>query len=111
MPADHASLSATRCSYSNFLRRPVQSATTAADSVQGIGGRWTGSWQNTNNTHGGALRALVEPDGGDGTRYTARFQKIAGIHVYAAFVLQDGQCRTQHKRAESKAQARSFLTN
>ena len=55
-----------------------QSATTAADSVQGIGGRWTGSWQNTNNTNGGAMRALVEPDGGDGTRYTARFHATWG---------------------------------
>ncbi|HTH48505.1 MAG TPA: hypothetical protein VMB21_13415 [Candidatus Limnocylindria bacterium] len=41
-------------------------------------GAWTGSWQNTNNSHGGALRALITRV--DGTDYTARFHAVWGSH-------------------------------
>lgn len=54
------------------------SAAPAPDGVRSIGGRWSGSWQNTNNTHGGALRALIEPSGRDDTSYTARFHATWG---------------------------------
>lgn len=40
-------------------------------SADPLGGRWTGTWQNTNNAHGGDLRAIVPPS--DSTRRTVRF--------------------------------------
>jgi len=40
-------------------------------SLTGIAGPWTGTWQNTNNDHGGRLRALVTPV--DAGTYEARF--------------------------------------
>ena len=42
-------------------------------------GRWVGTWQNTNNTHSGALRAVVTAL--DGTNHTARFQAQWGKHT------------------------------
>ena len=51
----------------------------ASDGTPGsITGRWTGSWQNTNNTHGGPLKAVLKPDGPDG--YTARVHAEWGSH-------------------------------
>ncbi|KAB2664907.1 MAG: hypothetical protein DVB31_09620 [Verrucomicrobia bacterium] len=41
-------------------------------------GRWIGTWGNTNNTHGGPLRAVVKSP--DGTNYTARFHAVWGNH-------------------------------
>ncbi len=41
-------------------------------------GRWTGTWQNTNNTHSGVLRAVVQAP--DGTNYTARYYAEWGTH-------------------------------
>jgi hypothetical protein len=43
-----------------------------------IAGRWTGTWQNTNNTHSGALRALVRPAGPN--TFKARFHATWGKH-------------------------------
>lgn len=43
-----------------------------------LGGLWTGTWQNTNNAHGGELRAIVPPS--DSTRRTARFFATWGGH-------------------------------
>ncbi len=39
-------------------------------------GAWTGTWQNTNNTHGGALRALLVRT--SPTNYTATFHATWG---------------------------------
>jgi hypothetical protein len=39
-------------------------------------GAWIGSWQNTNNSHGGALRAILEPR--SATRYVATFHATWG---------------------------------
>ncbi len=44
-----------------------------------VTGRWTGSWQNTNNTHNGALRAVIIPKGS--SDYTARFEAQWGSHT------------------------------
>ena len=46
--------------------------------ASGMAGTWTGTWQNTNNTHGGALRAIITPAGTDG--YQARFHATWGNH-------------------------------
>ncbi len=43
-----------------------------------LGGRWTGAWQNTNNAHGGDLRAIVPPS--ESTRRTVRFFATWGGH-------------------------------
>lgn len=43
-----------------------------------ITGAWTGTWQNTNNAHGGALRALVTQM--NATNYTVRFHAVWGSH-------------------------------
>ena len=40
-------------------------------------GRWVGTWQNTNNTHSGPLRAVVVPAPGG---YRARFEAGWGRH-------------------------------
>lgn len=39
-------------------------------------GAWVGTWQNTNNTHGGALRAILERQ--SATDYTAVFHATWG---------------------------------
>lgn len=44
----------------------------------GISGRWVGTWQNTNNTHGGVLKALITPDGTN--EFAARFYAEWGSH-------------------------------
>ena len=59
----------------SFEKEWAAAPATAAD---GVAGRWTGRWQNTNNTHGGALRAVVKPDGKEA--YTARFHAEWGNH-------------------------------
>lgn len=41
-------------------------------------GAWTGTWQNTNNTHGGALRAVLVRT--SATNYTATFHATWGKH-------------------------------
>ncbi len=43
-------------------------------------GRWTGTWQNTNNDHGGNLRAVLVPitSVSDEVRYEARFHATWG---------------------------------
>ena len=43
-----------------------------------ITGTWTGTWQNTNNAHGGALRALVTQV--NPTNYAVRFHAVWGTH-------------------------------
>jgi hypothetical protein len=53
-------------------------AAAPASAPDGVSGRWIGNWQNTNNTHGGALRAVVKPDGKEA--YTARFHAEWGSH-------------------------------
>ncbi len=53
-------------------------AAAPASAPDGVSGRWIGRWQNTNNTHGGALRAVVKPDGKEG--YDARFHAEWGSH-------------------------------
>lgn len=47
----------------------------AAPSGPGIEGRWVGTWQNTNNSHAGPLRAILvrKGDGKEGDVYAARF--------------------------------------
>lgn len=57
----------------SFEKRWQAAATGPAD---GITGRWTGTWQNTNNDHGGALRALVTRL--SETNYAARFHATWG---------------------------------
>lgn len=59
-------------------------------------GRWTGTWGNTNNGHGGPLRAVLRTD--DGTHYTARFHAGWGSHsgsfttpLHGSWA--DGRCR------------------
>ena len=41
-------------------------------------GAWTGTWQNTNNAHSGALRAVVTQV--DATTYAARFHAVWASH-------------------------------
>lgn len=41
-------------------------------------GAWVGTWQNTNNTHGGELRALLVRN--SATNYTATFHATWGQH-------------------------------
>ncbi len=41
-------------------------------------GAWAGTWQNTNNTHGGELRALLVRN--SATNYTATFHATWGRH-------------------------------
>ena len=43
-----------------------------------LGGRWAGTWQNTNNAHGGDLRAIVPP--GDSSSRRVRFFATWGGH-------------------------------
>lgn len=43
---------------------------------QDLSGPWEGRWQNTNNDHGGALRALIEPESEN--RYRAQFHATWG---------------------------------
>jgi hypothetical protein len=52
------------------------SASTAT--TGGIAGRWVGTWQNTNNTHGGVLKAVLKPDGTN--EFAARFYAEWGSH-------------------------------
>lgn len=48
----------------------------AAVDPRGLAGAWSGAWQNTNNTHGGPLRAVLwRVDDGD---YRARFHASWG---------------------------------
>ena len=54
-------------------------ARTQPPAASGMAGTWVGSWQNTNNTHGGALRAIVIPSGADS--YRARFNATWGNHT------------------------------
>ena len=61
-------------SFEKDWRQARQQPTPDAD----IGGAWTGTWQNTNNAHGGALRAVVTPSGADS--YAARFHATWGSH-------------------------------
>jgi hypothetical protein len=42
----------------------------------GITGCWAGSWQNTNNSHGGKLWAVIIQN--SGTEYAARFEATWG---------------------------------
>lgn len=46
--------------------------------TDGLTGAWSGTWQNTNNSHGGALRAVVTQV--NATSYTARFHALWGSH-------------------------------
>ena len=68
-----ATLLATGCT---SFESDWKNAPTAVE--DGVSGRWIGSWQNTNNTHGGALRAVVKPKGKD--TYSARFHAEWGSH-------------------------------
>lgn len=44
-------------------------------------GRWIGTWQNTNNAHGGALRAIVPPaSGSSASKRTVRYHAVWGTH-------------------------------
>ena len=43
---------------------------------RGISGAWTGTWQNTNNTHGGPLRAVLWRV--EEREYRARFHAVWG---------------------------------
>ena len=56
-----------------------QQAASGSESAPARGtGRWIGTWGNTNNGHGGPLRAVhVSPDG---TNYNARFHAVWGSH-------------------------------
>lgn len=49
----------------------------SATSADPAAGRWIGTWQNTNNTHSGPLRAVVVPVPGG---YRARFEAGWGRH-------------------------------
>lgn len=53
-------------------------AGSAAVDARGLAGAWSGTWQNTNNTHGGPLRAVLWREG-DGD-YWARFHAVWGRH-------------------------------
>lgn len=44
-------------------------------------GRWIGTWQNTNNAHGGALRAIVPPaTGSSASKRSVRYHAVWGSH-------------------------------
>ncbi len=62
----------------SFEKDWTAAAATPFNPADPLSGRWIGTWQNTNNTHGGALRAVVQPTGTD-TR-TARFFAVWGSH-------------------------------
>jgi len=48
------------CGCSSFQSRWDQAP---APSTDGVSGRWIGTWQNTNNAHGGPLKAVLMPQG------------------------------------------------
>lgn len=48
------------CGCSSFQSRWDQAPPHPAD---GVSGRWIGTWQNTNNAHGGPLKAVLMPQG------------------------------------------------
>lgn len=66
----------------SFDRDWREAATLPSD---GVNGRWTGTWQNTNNTHSGALRAVL--------RETAPGEVKARFHATWAGL--SGSFRTQ----------------
>ena len=49
-------LALTLCGCSSFESRWNAAPSTSAD---GVSGRWIGTWQNTNNAHGGPLQAVL----------------------------------------------------
>lgn len=60
------------------FERPWQRALQQPPPATDITGAWIGTWQNTNNSHGGALRALVTRV--DESTYRARFHATWGGH-------------------------------
>ena len=70
-----AALLATGCSsFDKKWQKARQQPLSAGD----ITGTWAGTWQNTNNAHGGALRALVTQV--NATNYTVHFHAVWGSH-------------------------------
>ena len=51
--------------------RSFESDWNAATAPAGLTGRWVGTWQNTNNTHSGPLRAVITQQ--DTNHFSARF--------------------------------------
>ena len=49
-----------------------------SNSTDGVAGRWVGTWQNTNNAHGGPLKAVLVPTGSNA--FSAYFHAGWGKH-------------------------------
>ena len=49
-----------------------------SNSTDGVAGRWIGTWQNTNNAHGGPLKAVLMPTGSNA--FSAYFHAGWGNH-------------------------------
>lgn len=64
-------LAATGCRSFEKDWTAARAGTAAATDPRGVAGTWAGTWQNTNNTHGGPLRAVLWRV--DGAEYRARF--------------------------------------
>jgi hypothetical protein len=62
----------------SFERDWKAAAHVAIPSTDPLGGRWIGTWQNTNNAHGGDLRAIVPP--ADSSNRRVRFFATWGGH-------------------------------
>ena len=67
-------LAAGCASFERPWQRELQQAKPATD----LTGAWIGTWQNTNNSHGGSLRALVTRV--DAATYRTRFHATWGSH-------------------------------
>jgi len=62
----------------SFEKDWAAAAVTPFNPADPLSGRWIGTWQNTNNSHSGPLRAVIQPADPD-TR-TARFHASWGSH-------------------------------
>ncbi len=71
---------------SSFSREWRAAEQPAADPA-GIAGRWTGTWQNTNNTHSDRMRAVVTPVSATEYRvhFHAKYRKVLGFKYSATF--------------------------
>ncbi|MFM8879366.1 MAG: hypothetical protein ACKOKG_09580 [Verrucomicrobiota bacterium] len=63
------------CGCTSFESRWKTAPSTATD---GVSGRWIGTWQNTNNAHGGPLKAVLIPRGTNA--FSAYFHAGWGKH-------------------------------
>jgi hypothetical protein len=74
---------------------------------QSIQGAWIGTWQNTNNTHHGQLRAVLSKK--SETNYTAHFHATWGSHSGGFTTQLKGQWDNDAYRFEGRKRILGFL--